>query len=53
MMKTMCHYPSYHHNVFDNIYQTIIQIKHNREMVGKICPNMKLAFSCTPLHQYN
>ena len=24
------------------IYQTLIKIKHNRDMVGKICPNMKL-----------
>ena len=25
--------------------------KHNREKVGKICPNMKLTPPCTPLPQ--
>ena len=46
----MCHHPSYHDNGFDNIYQNI-KIKHNREMVGKIYPNMKLTSPCTPLSQ--
>ena len=53
IMKTMCHHPGYHHNGFDNIYQTIIKIKHNREMIGNICPNMKLTLPCTLLSQYN
>ena len=46
--NAMCHHPSYHDNGFDNIYQNI-KIKHNREMVGKIYPNMKLTPPCTPL----
>ena len=29
--------------------QALIKIKHDREMVGKICPNMKLTPLCTPL----
>ena len=54
-MKTMSDslYPDYHYNGFDNIYQTLIEIIHNRKMVGKICPNMKLSPPCTPLPQYN
>ena len=51
-MKTMWYHPDYHHNRFDNIYQTLIKVKHNREMVGKICPNMKLTPSYTPFPQY-
>ena len=42
-MNTMCYYPGYHHNGFDNIYQSFIKIKYNREMVGKICPNKLFA----------
>ena len=52
-MKTICHHPSYDYNGFDNIYQTIIKIKDNSEIVGKICPNMKLIPPCTPLPQHN
>ena len=33
----------YCHNGFDKVYQTIIKMKHNAEMVGKICIDMKLA----------
>ena len=33
----------YCHNGFDKVYQTIIKMKHNTEMVGKICIDMKLA----------
>ena len=42
-----------HINRFGNIYQTLIQIRHNREMTDKIFPNMKLTPPCTPLPQYN
>ena len=52
-MNTMCYHPGYHRNGFDKIYQSLIKIKYNREMVGKICPNMKLTRPCTPLPQYN
>ena len=41
------------HNGFDNIYQALIKIKHNREMVGKICSNMKLTPPSTLLPQNN
>ena len=30
-----------------------MKIKHNREMVGKIYPNMKLTHPYSPLPQYN
>ena len=36
-----------------NIYQTRMKIKRNREMDGKICPNMQLTPPCTSLPQYN
>ena len=37
-MKTI-----YRHNGFDKVHQTIIKMKNNTEMIGKICPDMKLA----------
>ena len=43
----------YHRHGFDNIYETITKIKHNREMIGNICRNMKLPPPCIPLPQYN
>ena len=36
-------------NEWSSLRQTFMKIKHNREMVGKICRNMKLTSSCTPL----
>ena len=36
-----------------SLCQTLIKIKDNREMVGKICPNMKMTPPCNPLPQYN
>ena len=51
-MNTMCYHPGYHFSEFDNKYQTLIKIKHNREMVGKICPNGKLTPPCTPLSTF-
>ena len=47
-MKIMYYHPGYYHNGFDNI-----QIKHNREMVGKICSNMRVTPPCTPFRQNN
>ena len=52
-MKTICYHPGYHHNGFNSLYQTLIKIKHNKEMAGKICPNMKLTPPCTPFPQHN
>ena len=52
-MNTMCYYPGYHHNEFDNICKTLIKIKQNRKMDGKIYPNMNLTSPCTRLSQYN
>ena len=40
-MKTMCYHPGYYGNRFDNIYQALIKTKHNRQMVCKVCSNMK------------
>ena len=34
--KKMSHHPSYRHNKFDNIYQTIIKVNHDRETVSRI-----------------
>ena len=33
--------------------QSLIKIKHDREMAGKLCPNLKFTSPCTLLPQYN
>ena len=43
----------YNFKEWSSLDQTLIKIKHNREMVGKICASMKLTPPCTPLPQYN
>ena len=32
----MCYHPGYDHNGFDNIYQTLIKVKHNKEIFVQI-----------------
>ena len=53
IMNTMWYHPYFHHNGFDNICQTLIKIKYDTEMVGKICPDIKLTPLSTLLPQYN
>ena len=48
-MKTMCYLPVYPHYGFYNISLAFTKIKPNREIVGNICPNMKLTPPCIPL----
>ena len=39
---------------FENMYQALVKIERNREMVGKIFPNVKKFIPpFTPLLQYN
>ena len=46
----MCYHPGYHFSEFDNKYQTLIKIKHNREMVGKIIMLNEVLKGCQKLY---
>ena len=51
IMKTMCYRPGYHQNGHTKSDQTLIKIIPNTDMIGKICPNVKMTPPCASLRQ--